>query len=184
METIAVYWEPIIRTYGFQVQQGLLWHPLRIPLCLLGAWARRLQEMDVADMAFRMVWAQVEDSDHLKVTLVCEAGDWERVRRHWRSPEGGDDNGRIASGMPVDLVFFHGPHFGDRYGIMDFTYKALAREKVPLVAAVCSAATIYLVLPAGMGPDTRTLLSGAFEIPTTVPGARRNKASADGDGRS
>ena len=55
-----------------------------------------------------------------------------------------------------------------RYGIMDFTYKALAHGQVPLLAATCSVATIYLVLPAGWGRKTQVILNEAFEIPRSV----------------
>jgi len=51
---------------------------------------------------------------------------------------------------------------------MDFTYKALAHGQMPLLAATCSLATIYLVLPAGWGRKTQAILSEAFEIPKSV----------------
>ena len=174
METIAVYWEPIIRTYGFQVQEGLVLSRLRLPVDSLGQWGHALKEMADPGPEFRLVWAQADDAMHLTVYMLSDRIHWCMLQSVWPAP-GDQGNER------VDLVFFQGPHFGDRYGIMDFTYKALALEKVPLLAAACSVATIYLVLPPGWGSRTRTLLSSAFEIPATV-GSGRGKGETKNSG--
>jgi hypothetical protein len=73
----------------------------------------------------------------------------------------------------VDLVFFQGPHFGDRYGILDFTIRALGAD-VTLLGTVCATATIYLVLPSGQGRKAKEILHGAFEIPVAAEKEKLN----------
>lgn len=179
METIAVYWEPIIRTYGFQFREGLVWHTLRLPLDRLDEWSRGLQGLGDPAATFQLTWARLDPESSMTVALVCEPAHWPRIRPIWTGSAAFDVGG-ASSEILVDLVWFHGPHFGDRYGIMDFTYQVLNRGRIPLLAAICSVASIYLVLPAGQGATTRTLLAGAFEIPTAVAGSRRGASPAKG----
>ncbi|MCJ8500786.1 hypothetical protein [Desulfatitalea alkaliphila] len=179
METIAVYWEPIIRTYGFQFREGLVWHALRLPLDRVDDWSRGLQGLADPAATFQLTWARLDPEASMTMSLVCEPVHWNRIRPIWIGNTACDGGGAAPETM-VDLVWFHGPHFGDRYGIMDFTYQVLHRGQVPLLAAICSVASIYLVLPAGQGAATRMLLAGAFEIPTAVNGPRQGASPVQG----
>jgi aspartokinase len=66
---------------------------------------------------------------------------------------------------PAELVFFQGPHFGDRYGIADVAVEALAGKGVEMTAIVCSGACIYIVLPEGKSEEAVLILAETFEIP-------------------
>ena len=68
--------------------------------------------------------------------------------------------------MPAEMVFFQGPHFGDRYGILDAAVRGLAARRVKMTAAACSGACIYIVLPEGKSEGAAVAaLSEVFEIP-------------------
>jgi aspartokinase len=71
----------------------------------------------------------------------------------------------VRSCVPAELVFFYGPHFGDRHGILDAAVKGLAARRVKMTAAVCSGSCIYLVLPEGNAEAAVAALSEVFEIP-------------------
>lgn len=175
METIAVYWEPVIRTYGFHLVEGQVLCQVKLEPDEIGAWSSILQSMDSGEPIFRMVWAHADQQQRIKFFLLCDDEYRHKVQicleRHTGLKTA---NGRTSTD-PVDLVYFHGPHFGDRYGIMDYTLETLAQARVPLLAAACSVATIYLVLPAGWGPKTKTQLSTAFEIPLKKPDERTDR---------
>jgi aspartokinase len=47
---------------------------------------------------------------------------------------------------PMAALFFHGPHFGDRYGVADTLVKALHRVNVPLVALSCTVSSISAII--------------------------------------
>jgi len=66
---------------------------------------------------------------------------------------------------PVELIYFQGPHFGDRFGIADFTYRALKDDADDLLGAVFSCASIYLVLPEGAAGRAKERLTAAFHVP-------------------
>ncbi len=169
LETIAVYREPIIRTYGFNLFEKLTLYQITLPFGEMDILGKANQTQYENDAIFRSVWGQTDTSDQTKIFLLCKDIPWNRLRPLMDCCETPDNSmGPIVQTEEVDVVCFQGPHFGDRCGIMDFTYKALAHGQIPLKAVTCSVATIYLVLPAGWGQKTQSILTEAFEIPTSA----------------
>jgi hypothetical protein len=66
---------------------------------------------------------------------------------------------------PVEMIYFFGPHFGDRYGIAEAAVRVLHRESLSILAMGCSVSFIYIVLPEGMALQAKSLLAESFEIP-------------------
>lgn len=168
METIAVYWESKIRTYGFNLFEDVGLHRIDLMVDELASWAGMLQSVTDDEAGFRLVWCQRETPGPFTFFLVCKDNTWRGM--HPLPASGGTAAETLPPGRhtPADVICFHGPHFGDRYGIMDFTYRALAEGPVPLLGVVCSVASIYLVVPAGWGGKAQALLTAAFEIPKSV----------------
>lgn len=163
METIAVYWESRIRTYGFNLFEDVGLHRIDLRAEDLATWASLLQASAEDEAGFRLVWCQRDTQGPITFFLVCHDSPWAGP-----SSPGNETPALPATRTPADVICFQGPHFGDRYGIMDFTYQALAEAEVPLLGVVCSVASIYLVMPAGWGGKAQTLLKAAFEIPKSV----------------
>jgi aspartokinase len=168
VETIAVYWEPKIKTYGFQevLDQSLL--EIEFEGMQMAAWGSGFEQMGEAGVGFRLVLAHYLGNRGFRMHLVFER-QWEDkipelIKRIFS--QNTLDAVRITS--PVEVIFFHGPHFGDRYGIADSVFKALARKDVPVLAAGFSGSSVYLVLPGGTVQRARMLLEEAFEVPQTI----------------
>lgn len=66
---------------------------------------------------------------------------------------------------PVELVYFHGPHFGDRYGIADMALGTLRRKGLPILAAGCTGASVYIVVPEQRSAEIKQILSDVFDTP-------------------
>jgi hypothetical protein len=167
LETIAVYWEPIIRTYGFNLIEKLPLYRLSLPVDEIGSLGKALQ-LQGDDAAFRLVWATSDSPDQLHFFLLCSDRYKNELLPFMGHPKSSGCNLGQRGPTAQDIVFFQGPHFGDRSGIMNFTYEAIAHDQIPIRATACSVATIYLVVPAGWGRKTQDILTGAFEIPTSV----------------
>lgn len=162
MEIIAVYWEPRIKTYGFQEVSGLALLEADLAPETVATWAMDLQDVDENASRFHLVLAHVSDGGRFQVLLVSDSdGVAEAARRL---------NHRHISRMvaPVDLLCFHGPHFGDRYGIADAALGRLIEEQVPVIASACSASSVYLLLPGGQGSAARALLADGFDTPANT----------------
>jgi hypothetical protein len=164
METIAIYWEAKIRTYGVNLLEGLTLYRLAFNVDQVGQWSHACQEPCIPEAAFRLVWYQMDGPGRAVFRLVCD----DPGRQAVEAVMAPFMKAGTCAQTPVDIIFFQGPHYGDRYGIMDFTYQALAQEHISLVGAVCSVATIYLVVPAGQGRAAVQLLTQAFDIPKSA----------------
>lgn len=157
METIAIYWEPQIKTYGIDVEKGV---------CLLTA---ALAAHELEPFCEGIVSALTPPG---KVKMVSVTpGDSDRMLVHCVTSSVSSDACDVAafSGMEaindVELVYFHGPHYGDRYGIAVAAMKALTQHHVPVLSFACSGASVYIVVPNGQSDNASQSLSRAFIVP-------------------
>jgi hypothetical protein len=162
METIAVYWEPVIKTYGLDVQKNLSMVSFSAHLKEICAnWAGCFQRWRPAN---RMVlaFARPAGPDRLRLHLLFNgAVDLFDVAALAHNPS----KHAIRIDKPVELIQFHGPHFGDRYGIAAAALGALEAMQVPIKGAACCGASVYLVLPENQAETACQALSKAFMVP-------------------
>ncbi len=164
METVAMYWEPQIKTYGFHVVKNLSLYKYSIPVDLPAPWERAIERLEAGQNRFQLVCAQLSASSDLDLLLLCELEQGVSLARHIEAEIPAVAKQRQVA-TPVELLFFQGPHFGDRFGVADFTLKALKEKADLLLAAVFACASIYLIFPEGAADETKTLLTAAFRIP-------------------
>lgn len=163
MQTVAVYHEPKIRTYGFHVVTDLCFMGFSCATEQLASLGRGIEALEELDIGFHLVFGQTAE-DHA-FSLFLLAHDSDRVRNHMHRLLKDHADKPLDLMSPVDVVSLQGPHFGDRYGVAHAAFQALEAKSVPLLATVCSAACIYLVLPQGKGAEAKELLQEAFEVP-------------------
>jgi hypothetical protein len=169
VETIAVYWESKIRTYGFDLYERLTLCQITLPPRAMGTLGQALRNPGDDGAVFRLVWAQTDNSGRLKFYFLYNDAHPNRLHSFVGCFQGSGNGIGPVVRTAVDVIGFQGPHFGDRHGILDFTHNALAHGQVPILAVTCSVATIYLVLPTGRGRDALAQLSEAFEVPKSIP---------------
>jgi len=164
VETIAVYWENKVKTYGFQVEQELSLFPFSLgPHQMAGLGAEIFN--DSSDIRFSWVLCQPSSHQRLNIYLLLNR-EWTpsmqnivaRFRRNHM-----DLDLKITS--PVEMVSFHGPHFGDRYGIADTALGTLEKKGLPILAAGCTGASVYIIVPAQRSAETKQILSDVFDTP-------------------
>jgi aspartokinase len=160
METIAVYWEPLIKTYGLVERCGL---------CLVSYDMCAVQKnplhgpVDQANNVVLVV-AQPTGAKKLRIHLLLNNKPSDKNMLALMGETGGDPMAiRVTS--PVDMIFFQGPHYGDRYGIADAAFNALLLKQVPVLVASCCGSSIYLVIPAGQTRAAVKALSEKFVVP-------------------
>lgn len=166
MEVIAVYRESIIKTYGFhQIRDVCLLEASihRTALSQLGKW---LREEVVRYKKVHVCVIQAAGPEELTLSVCLECDDSEAFRGGLESmlPKEAWLSSSLTSS--VDLLFFHGPHFGDRYGIVDSVFSCLEGGSIPVLLAACAVSSIYLALPGGSCASALELLSGKFETPS------------------
>ena len=165
METVAMYWEPKIKTYGFQVVKSLALYRYVIPVNLSIHWDRAIECIERGPDRFHLVCGHLNQTLELSLSLIGEPDQGKSFSRRFDADIPMLEGCRGVVTAPVELLYFQGPHFGDRFGIADFTYRALNEHAHGLLAAVFSCASVYLVLPAGAADRAREQLTAAFTIP-------------------
>ncbi len=165
MEVIAVYWEPKIKTYGFQVKSGLRLVTLALPLDRVAQWARCLGRGKDPRPGFILVLAQAVEAGALRIHLLLEPRRAEKAGGPIRELVSGQAGALLETDTPAELVYFQGPHFGDRYGIADAVFRCLAGRDWQILAAAFSGASVYLAVPENRAQAAVECLCESFVTP-------------------
>ncbi len=165
METSAVYWEPKIKTYGFQEVHNLSMLKLQINAEHFIKLGEYIDKLDDNSTNFFLTLVQYLENSRLHFCLVLNNNCLEKVLSHIKTQLSSCDYEYLQILSSVDLLYFHGPHYGDRCGIAFSAFNILARNHISVVAAGCSGSSIYIVLPEKEAEKTKSLLLNVFEIP-------------------
>ena len=166
METIPVYWEPKIKTYGFNRVDNLSLLELVFDSKQIADLGIGVQKLGDLGIRLLLVLAQYLSDKELHIYIIFKR-QWEKkIIANVSHAMGVDFDEAMHITSPVGLIYFQGPHFGERYGIAGSAFGALSRKSISILAAGCSASSIYLVLPEERLEESETLLAEAFESPS------------------
>jgi len=165
VETIAVYWEPKPKTYGFKEVSDLSLLNIVIKLEKMAQWGRWLLELADLDIDFHLVLAKYSNHKELRLYVLLEKLWADKVLSYIDKRIDPEFEKDFNLTSPVELISFQGPHFGDRYGIANSAFRALDGQGIPILIAACSGATVYIVLPEKKLHEVRPLLAEVFEVP-------------------
>ena len=165
METIAVYWEPVIKTYGLEEATDLTLVCIHLKSERMAEWGFWIWKLESSLDGFHLVLLEQSDPDGFHLYLVVDSNGAGKMVSLLDENIRGDTGEYFDKIYPVDLIYFQGPHFGDRYGIADAAFKALEDGNIPVLIAACSGASVYLVLPEKKRHEAIPLLARAFHDP-------------------
>ena len=160
METIAVYWEQPIKTYGFQKVTDLVLVEFSYPLKEITSLGRTLSQDALQKVKAEFIIVQ-EFGESISITLCLSEKEY---RDFWVSVAEAPGLTPCEYTYPVGIIYFHGPHFGDRYGIAEATFSALSQADIEIVASGCSASSVFVVLAQDDIARAENVLSDAFEV--------------------
>lgn len=163
LETRAAYWESRIKTYGFQRVTDLSLFQIAVDRARIDSLGRAFCRLGDAGVGFHLVSSR-PSSRGLEVLLLAPAQWTKVIEEHMQEFAEGSEKAMERT-SPAEMVFFQGPHFGERYGIVDTTLQALTARGVQMTAMACSGSCIYVVLPEGRSEEALLALSEVFEIP-------------------
>jgi aspartokinase len=165
VETIAVYWEPKPKTYGFKEVTDLSLMNVEITPGEMGQWGLWLMELADLDIGFHLILAKYSAHQKLRLYILLEKFWADSVLSHIDKRIDLESEKDFHLTSPVELISFQGPHFGDRYGIAHTAFKALDDQGIPILVAACSGAAVYIVLPEKKLQEVKPRLAEAFEVP-------------------
>lgn len=164
VETAAVYWEPVIKIYGSSIKKDLLITTAHVPESRLSKLGTQLQAVGNGRGVFEMALMQRIDDKTYKVGLLYEKRRVEAYR--------GLFNPSVALFSAIEhrnaeLLYLHGPHFHDRYGVASAALSNLQKEECALFAVGCSGTSIYLITPEKKAQCSADALEKIFIVPKT-----------------
>ena len=174
-KVVATYQEKVIKVYWIVPQPDLdLWGLSISSSEILEGFANAL--MDLADLGLKVPFLVALPGLGGKEFIVScstarplSAGDQgPEVRRLLKQhlPEA-----RPMRLTPVAGLFLHGPHFGDRYGIVHTMLEALEGAHVSLLALSCTISSISLLVRQQELAAAQLVLGNTFEAPVESPPA-------------
>jgi len=160
METIAVYWESRIKTYGFQRIPEVALIELSWPIDAIKSLGEILTSHDI--QGFQAPFIAGQDADRELSFVFClpeKAG----IAFHACLEQAGISTSHRYV-YPVGIIFFHGPHFGDRYGIARAAFSAISKAGIQLIASGCASSSVYLILAQDDLDRAEQILTETFEV--------------------
>lgn len=166
METSAVYWESKIKIFGFREVYGLSLLTATVAIEKVTPIEPFWENLDdSSEIDFNLVLIQTLKDNTTHFSLVFNRK-WEKKIQQYCKPIFHNENEESCLiRSPVELIYFFGPHFGERYGIVDATFQILAENNLSFLAAGFSGSAVYLVFPENGIEKVRPFLSRAFEVP-------------------
>lgn len=170
METIAVYWEERVKVYSINEKTGLALSTLQLTAQQMPHLAKEICLLEKTIGRFELVTSQnymhnLTDTIYLYIVLAAEKTD--RLGSWAKKLISDNRDIQYSVRKPVEMLYLHGPHFQDRYGIADIAFSAFAENNCELLLCGCAGTSMYLVLPKEKAQTGKTILSSTFLAPTS-----------------
>ncbi|KJR97887.1 MAG: hypothetical protein VR65_23020 [Desulfobulbaceae bacterium BRH_c16a] len=168
METIAVYWEAQVKVYGITGKSGLALGVLRFHQDRMASWAERITHLESTLRRFELVTCHGTDKDRMELYLVIENDGRDAMlslMNRWLEEE---PAAQFSMNAPFYMIFLHGPHFQDRFGIAETAFSILAKHNIQITLSGCAGTSMYLIFPEDQGAAALKILKETFLIPTTA----------------
>jgi len=148
-ESRASYMEKKIKTYGITLTQNLKLHSYFFPLNRLLKFGQNILSLIDKEDQFFHTSAYMTSVDGVGFAVLTD-------QLFYLPPDKLSD---------AELLCFHGPHFGDRHSIISRALNCLFKNRVQILTADCTGASISIILPKGKGQEAKNALVDVFEVP-------------------
>ena len=162
-EVRCSYHEDVIHIYDFYHLDGLdLWN-LTLSRDLVGEFAKAFFDLGRLRLKMPFYVSNLSPGDRgISVALCLATGQREDAGKVLckRIPDRD-----VSCRGPVSVLFLHGPHFGDRYGITSALVTALAEASIDVAALSCTVASITVVVRGSSRDEIVAALHSKFQTP-------------------
>lgn len=163
VETIARYWEPVIKIYGSSLKTGLAGMSISFTGEQLGQVMVILTKSGV--QRFEMMGLTRSESGRFHLLLIVDPDYCRDAVESVLAVIGNEREIECSVQHGMELLFFHGPHFQDRYGVIHAAVSALAKASIDITCAACSGTGVHLVAQEGIGVRMLEELGEVFVVP-------------------
>ena len=168
MQTIAVYREERVKVYGITEKADLSLAILCFPVAITELWGQRIIDLERSLKRFELVTWHAGNSNTIELHLLFDSNHGKVVRNALNALLKNEKNTEFTLKQPVELLFLYGPHFQDRFGIVDIAFTALSKHNIEILVSGCAGTSMYFVTSKDQGSKGLKILTNTFVIPTTV----------------
>jgi hypothetical protein len=161
---VASYQEKKPKVYGLEIREGLEFIHIRLDdgsIGQIGIALRELSQLGVNLTFISKIPCRNQGKEDL---FICLPPSSDRPNAEMMS--------RMAPQVVIDTIFpvatfaMNGPHFGDRYGIVDALLTTIKENDIDLLALNCNIASIIGVVPLDQIQLTIRAIQRCFEVPS------------------
>ncbi len=168
MQTVAVYKEERVKVYGITEKSNLALGILRFPINSTELWGRRFIDLEDIIKRFELVTYHSTNKNFIEVHLLYDQKDSNNLRNTIEKWTKNDQTSDFSIIQPVDILYLFGPHFQDRFGIVDTAFDAFLKNNINILVSGCAGTSMYFVTSKNQGHTGLKILQDTFLIPTTV----------------
>ncbi len=168
MQTIAVYREERVKVYGITEKTGLALAILRFPAASAELWGQRITDLEHSLKRFELVTWHAGNSNTIELHILFDSNDSKVLRSAVNALLKNEKNTKFTLEQPVEVLFLFGPHFQDRFGIVDIAFTALGNNNVDILVSGCAGTSMYFVTSKSQGQKGLKILTNTFLIPATI----------------
>lgn len=166
MQTIAIYKEERVKVYSITQKDGLVLIVLSFPTSEIGLWGQRVMELEEQIKRFELVTSHSSNKEKTILHLLFDEKKLEFIHEELQKWQKASPDTELKNKQSVELIYLHGPHFQDRFGIADVAFDALRKKNITILVSGCAGTSMYLVLPPLQGQKSQKILTETFLIPS------------------
>jgi hypothetical protein len=165
METIAVYFEAVAKSYGPHTVTGVVMVETPVAFESIARSDGPGSPPAAGSGKFSFVMLQRELDGTAVLYAVAPPEDIPSVLEAFGRPAAAAAADAGLRMQPVEMVLLQGPHFYERYGIAAAVLDKLRERKAVLLLAGFSGSMAYLVVPEGTAEIVRAALAECLHLP-------------------
>ena len=167
MESIAIYWEKQVKVYGIILKQNLTLMNLEFSKNDTYPWHNLLTHMEASPIAFELLASIPDENNGNVLSLILDRDQLLLFQTSLEKRRELQQTSFTLSYREVEMIYLHGPHFQERFGILARTLKPLDKEGINPVVTGCAGNSMYIVIAEGLGIQSTEILQSTFQIPSS-----------------
>ena len=168
METIAIYWEKQVKVYGIILKSGFTLVRFQRGVIDSFPWHTLLTYFESKSVKFELIISALDHNNEIILTLVLAPDQLLTIQNTLVEIQKNGEPSFTLSYKKIDLIYLHGPHFQERFGILSKAIEPLSSHHIKTTLTGCAGNSMYIVVPEGQGPKSNEILHNTFHIPKTA----------------
>ncbi len=166
METVAVYKEERVKVYGITEKTDLALAILRFPANQAKLWGSRTIDFENSIRRFELITYHATNKLSTELHLLFDRKNSDTFCNKIAKWVKDEEESELILKQPVDILYLFGPHFQDRFGIVDIAFNALRKHDIDILVSGCAGTSMYFVTSKNQGQSGLRILTDTFLIPT------------------